>query len=109
MFYDSYAVEKYENNALNKMRIMFRLKNARHSKTMYAEWRKDPVPYTGLSRCGCRGTNGGRRYMHTYRLATDPEYGDTIRNKSITKYAFSYNNFKNHESWKKNKKERQWM
>lgn len=78
-------------------------------------YRKDPVPYTGKSKGGCSGSKKFRGLKRIYKQATDPDYGKYIRKKALpmgphlTWDYEAYEETRLHESWKKQKKRKQWM
>lgn len=78
-------------------------------------YRMDPVPYTGKIKGGCSGTKKFRGLKRIYQQASDPEYGKYIRKKALpvgphlTWDCEAYEETRLHESWKKQKKRKQWM
>lgn len=71
-------------------------------------FRYDPVPYTGV----LSNKNNWRKpkIKRTLILAADTEYGRYIRNKAYQDRGGRwFRNVKPHESWKKEKKRKQWM
>lgn len=71
--------------------------------------RKGPIPslrrYVGKK--GFRSLSRGAK--RTLKLAADPEYNVYIRKKSIPKDMDDIRYRRSHESWKKQKKRKQWM
>lgn len=78
-------------------------------------YRMDPVPYTGKIKGGCSGAKKFRGVKRIYQQASDPEYGKYIRKKALPMGPFmtwdfdAYEETRLHESWKKQKKRKQWM
>lgn len=87
-----------------------------HQKT-YAEikygkrnylYRFDPVP--GIHKCKSYSNGLKNRGIHRlYSLISDPEYGRYIRKKAIPPIYNDNRRYRTCESWKKQKKRKQWM
>jgi hypothetical protein len=79
-------------------------------------YRFDPIPYTGKMKGGPAASRKCRGIKKIYKLAADPDYGKYIRRKALpfgttSWYCWNdgYEEKRNHESWKKQKKRKQWM
>lgn len=75
-------------------------------------YRRSPVAFTSKKKGGPNASAKRRGIHRIHQIASDPEYGKYIRKKAIPKNEWSDEIFeerRQHESWKKQKKRKQWM
>lgn len=121
IYYDGYFriidPRKYLSEAFKQFQIDYKNYSPSWIKYIPYQYRKDPVPNisvrTGKTIHQRRKSTGLKRI---YQLSTDPEYGYLIRKKSLpfgTSHwnfgDFKYREYRKHESWKNQKKRKQWM
>ena len=104
--YEFAAMNKYTNT---KRKRSYQTKNDVIKSRMKLKYRKDAIPFLTkhIGKNGFRSFSRGTK--KTLKLASDPEYGRYIRKKAIPKETDNFREKKNHESWKNQKKKRQWM
>ncbi|WP_373262177.1 hypothetical protein [Hungatella hathewayi] len=103
----------YLPEAMRTVKLRYYIRGRRVSH--HYRYRMDPVPYTGKIKGGCSGTKKFRGLKRIYQQASDPEYGKYIRKKALPVGPYltwdyeAYEETRLHESWKKQKKRKQWM
>ena len=109
---------KYWDNYYNSKKYEYDCDTSFYSQVFGKDFRNykfryDPVPYIH-ERIPHRTFKRARGVKRLYQIKSDPEYGKYIRPGALPfgsngYWDFTYRDHKKHESWKNQKKRKQWM